>query len=106
MICGFDLDSAPPGASTALANSERCPTQAFSVGEVAWGTQFHPEALASTVQEWAGGDTEALAELGLSPSGLVTDAIAAEPDMRATWGPLADRWLALCTDGAAFHHTA
>lgn len=33
----------PPGAAW-LMTSERCPYQAFRVGERAWGVQFHPEA--------------------------------------------------------------
>lgn len=84
-----------PAGSQPLLSSERCPVQAFRVGECAWGTQFHPEALASTVKAWANGEPEQLSELGLDAAGLVSTAAQAEPALRATWGPLADRWLAL-----------
>ena len=36
-----------------LASSERYPIQAFRVGEVAWGLQFHVEATLDMVRGWA-----------------------------------------------------
>lgn len=91
----LEVADLPPG-SAALLSSERCPVQAFRVGERAWGTQFHPEALATTVREWATGETEPLAELGLEPAALIADAERADAGLRATWGAVADRWLAIC----------
>jgi GMP synthase-like glutamine amidotransferase len=42
-----------PESAVVLASSEMYPVQAFRVGEVAWGLQFHPEADAELVRSWA-----------------------------------------------------
>lgn len=36
-----------------LASSQRCPHQAFRIGTVAWGLQFHPETSARDVDGWS-----------------------------------------------------
>jgi GMP synthase-like glutamine amidotransferase len=41
-----------PGAGSLLASSPVC-TQAFRLGEAAWGVQFHPEVTFEIVREWA-----------------------------------------------------
>ncbi|WP_246040695.1 type 1 glutamine amidotransferase [Streptomyces cadmiisoli] len=51
----------PPGA-VHLAQNERCPVQAFRVGQRAWGVQFHPEVGADRLADW---DEAALADSGL-----------------------------------------
>lgn len=91
----LEVVTLPPG-SQPLMESALCPNQAFRVGPVAWGTQFHPEALAATVVAWSGGDPSDLAELGLEPQALVDEATGAEPGLRAAWGPLADRFVGVC----------
>lgn len=50
----FDL---PPGALL-LASSAACPHQAFRVGPVAWGLQFHPEVTESIIRDWCAWDPE------------------------------------------------
>jgi GMP synthase (glutamine-hydrolysing) len=55
----------PPGAVW-LASSNQYPYQAFRIGS-AWGVQFHPEASATTLSDWATHD-----------GGVDTDAILAE----------------------------
>jgi GMP synthase-like glutamine amidotransferase len=47
--------------------------QAFRVGTLAWGVQFHPEAPASRVREW---DGEKLAAQGFDHGTLVARADA------------------------------
>jgi GMP synthase (glutamine-hydrolysing) len=47
---GFEL---PPGA-TELARSEAC-VQAYRVGELAWGVQFHPEVTLADFEAWVDG---------------------------------------------------
>jgi len=42
-----------PDAAELLASSELYRVQAFRVGEVAWGLQFHVEATPDMVREWA-----------------------------------------------------
>jgi GMP synthase (glutamine-hydrolysing) len=50
----YDL---PPGASE-LARSDRC-TQAFRLGENAWGIQFHAEVTEAQVEDWLVNEVEA-----------------------------------------------
>lgn len=82
-----------PATAELLGSSDACPHQAFRIGPNAWGLQFHLEALTSTVAAWAGSDGHNLRELGLAPAGVVDVARAAEPELRATWAPVADRWV-------------
>jgi GMP synthase-like glutamine amidotransferase len=42
-----------PAAARILASSPACAVQAFRVGDHAWGLQFHVEATAETVPDWA-----------------------------------------------------
>lgn len=46
----------PPGAVELARTAER--SQAFRVGERAWGVQFHPEVRYEQVLRWFGGDRE------------------------------------------------
>jgi GMP synthase-like glutamine amidotransferase len=88
----FEVRDLPPG-SVALVRSERCAHQAFRVGPVAWGLQFHLEALAGTAVAWSTGFGDELAAVGLTAEALAAEMRAAEPELRATWTPVADRWL-------------
>jgi GMP synthase-like glutamine amidotransferase len=88
----FEVRDLPPG-SVALVRSDRCPHQAFRVGPVAWGLQFHLEALAGTAVAWSAGNGHELEAVGLTAADLAGQMSAAEPELRATWGSVADRWL-------------
>ncbi|MET9256387.1 type 1 glutamine amidotransferase [Streptomyces sp. NPDC003717] len=81
----------PPGAAW-LMSSERCPYQAFRVGERAWGVQFHPEADAERVRAW---DPARLRELGLDPAELCRRAERDGPAGAAVWRRVARRFAAL-----------
>ena len=48
----FDL----PGGAVLLASSLACPHQAFSVGDSAWGLQFHPEVTETIIRDWCAWD--------------------------------------------------
>jgi GMP synthase (glutamine-hydrolysing) len=48
-----------PAGAVELARSEAC-TQAFRLGENAWGVQFHPEVTLAQVQGWIEEDDEPL----------------------------------------------
>jgi GMP synthase-like glutamine amidotransferase len=78
----------PPGAVW-LMESERCPYQAFRVGERAWGVQFHPEADAHRVGSW---DPDRLRARGLDPAELVRRALRDEPAAAAVWHEVARRF--------------
>jgi GMP synthase (glutamine-hydrolysing) len=48
----FDI----PAGGVLLASSTACPNQAFRVGSVAWGTQFHPEVTEQIIRDWCAWD--------------------------------------------------
>ena len=90
----YEVRDLPPGSVT-LVSSERCANQAFRVGSSAWACQFHLEALAHTPAAWSVGHGDELAGVGLTADELTAQMTAAEPELRATWAPVADRWLAV-----------
>ncbi|MFC7987100.1 type 1 glutamine amidotransferase [Streptomyces sp. NPDC057336] len=81
----------PPGAAW-LMESERCPYQAFRVGDRAWGVQFHPEAGADRMRSW---DPERLRARGLDPAELCRRAERDEPAAEAVWHGVARRFAAV-----------
>lgn len=87
----LEVQDLPPG-SVALARSDRCPHQAFRAGPVAWGLQFHLEALTSTAEAWAQDGQDDLLSLDLQAADVVDPVRAAEPTLRAWWSQVADRW--------------
>jgi GMP synthase-like glutamine amidotransferase len=48
----FDI----PDGGVLLASSTACRHQAFRVGSVAWGTQFHPEVTEQIIRDWCARD--------------------------------------------------
>lgn len=96
----YEVRDLPPGSQT-LVSSEQCPHQAFRVGPAAWALQFHLEALAQTAADWSMGHGEELAGVGLTPAGLTAQMAVAEPELRASWAPVADRWLAVVISALA-----
>ena len=82
-----------PVGSTSLCSSDRCPNQAFRVGESAWGLQFHLEALAATAEDWARADSEELRDAGLTSTQVVEAMRESETELRHVWSTVADRWV-------------
>ncbi|MET9824470.1 type 1 glutamine amidotransferase [Streptomyces sp. NPDC006349] len=95
------ITALPPGA-TWLASSERCPYQAFRVGERAWGVQFHPEAGADRIRGW---DADRLRARGFDPAELLRRAELDEPAAEAVWREVARRFAAVVRAGAAGHES-
>src|SRR6185503_18227054 len=64
----------PPGARL-LASSKKTKVQSWALGLRTYGFQFHPEASATTIQQWArhGGDD-------LKQAGLTTESLLRETD--------------------------
>jgi GMP synthase-like glutamine amidotransferase len=89
-----------PAGSVPLCTSDRCPNQAFRVGESAWGLQFHLEATTRTAIDWTATGAADLAAVGLTADEVVSDVEAAEDDLRATWSIVADRWIDLVRQSA------
>jgi GMP synthase-like glutamine amidotransferase len=82
-----------PGGAEPLMSSDRCAHQAFRAGPYAWALQFHLEALPYTADAWSRGQDEVLAAVGLTGPRLAMQMRQAEPELRDTWSPVADRWL-------------
>lgn len=78
----------PPDAAW-LMESERCPYQAFRVGDRAWGVQFHPEAGADRVRSWR---PERIRALGLDHAELVRRAERDEAAAEPVWREVARRF--------------
>jgi GMP synthase-like glutamine amidotransferase len=76
-----------------LAHSDRCVVQAFSVGDVVWGVQFHLEALARTARTWAASEPDRLLAVSVDPDRLVAEVAASEEDLVRTWSAVVDAWI-------------
>ena len=66
-----------PAGAAHLAYSADCPYQAFRLGEVAWGLQFHPEASAENVGRW---DAAKVRADGFDQDELLAFARSVEPE--------------------------
>jgi GMP synthase (glutamine-hydrolysing) len=92
----FDL---PPGA-TLLATSPQCRNQAFRVGDLAYGLQFHIEVTAEIVAEWLDepGNCGELVGLDyIDPQAILAATPARLPAMTQLGRTILGRWAELCT---------
>jgi GMP synthase (glutamine-hydrolysing) len=76
----------PPGALQ-LASSPGCDVQAFRLGRLAWGLQFHIETTPEVVRAWAATDARALE--GYDVDGILRRAEAVHDDLVEVWQPFA-----------------
>jgi GMP synthase-like glutamine amidotransferase len=79
-----------PPSATLLGSSSRYVTQAFRVGATAWGVQFHVEATAQMVSEWAHSEQ-------LDESTLVDPVVEADARLAATGEQFARRFVSIVT---------
>jgi len=93
----FDAVTELPPGGVRLASSDLYETQAFRVGDVAWGLQFHLEATLPMVADWAQQDEVAIREMGRKPEDVVTDVALAEEGVLAAGATLARRFATLVT---------
>lgn len=84
-----------PVTATLLAASTHYPVQAFRIGAVAWGLQFHIECDLEMFAGWAMEGVGTLAELGVDPIELLESVEAALPDVAEVWQPFAERFAAV-----------
>ncbi|MFI8848828.1 type 1 glutamine amidotransferase [Streptomyces sp. NPDC053499] len=84
------ITALPPGAVW-LAESVRCPYQAFRVGRRAWGVQFHPETDPDRIRTW---DPGRLAAHGLDRAELLRRALEDAVTATPVWRRLAHRFAA------------
>ncbi len=93
-----EVSELPPGA-VLLAASPVCEVEAFRVGRLAWGIQFHIETTPEIVTEWARNDAELLAEHDLPA--ILERSIAAHPDIAETWQPMIAAFVAVAAEPPA-----
>jgi GMP synthase (glutamine-hydrolysing) len=91
--------SALPIGATLLASSPSYENQAFRVGRVAWGFQFHIEATRATLARWAGDDAEVSQLYDIER--LLERLGAIEDDLAETWAPVAAAFTEVARDPAA-----
>jgi GMP synthase (glutamine-hydrolysing) len=95
----FDAITALPPGAIQLASSPGCEQQAFRLGRVAWGVQFHIETTPEQVREWAAEDAAALAGYDLERILARSDAVHA--DIEEVWRPFAASFAAVVREPAA-----
>jgi GMP synthase-like glutamine amidotransferase len=94
----FDTVSVLPDGATLLASSDRYDVQAFRVGEVAWGLQFHVEATTAMVADWAANDAEAIrASSGRTPQEVMDELAAAQFRVLSGGRAVIDRFATVIT---------
>jgi GMP synthase (glutamine-hydrolysing) len=76
----------PPGAIQ-LASSPGCDQQAFRLGRLAWGIQFHIETTPDIVRAWASDDADDLAEYDMDA--ILERVTACHDDLEQVWQPFA-----------------
>jgi GMP synthase (glutamine-hydrolysing) len=88
-----EITGLPEGA-TLLASSSRYANQAFRIGELAWGLQFHIETTPEMVRTWAAGDRDRLTELGWDVDAALArwDLETVHADIAEVWQPFASRF--------------
>lgn len=84
-----------PAGAVLLAASTRSPHQAFRLGAVAWGLQFHIEADLDMVAGWAAAAADRLRAHGLDPDLLVAAAEEVMGLLTDVWQPFAARFAAV-----------
>jgi GMP synthase-like glutamine amidotransferase len=90
-----EVSQLPPGA-VLLASSPVCEVQAFRLGRLAWGVQFHIETTPEIVTLWAKQDEELLADYDLPA--ILDRAVRAHPDIAEVWQPVVAAFVALAAD--------
>ncbi|NDL59850.1 type 1 glutamine amidotransferase [Phytoactinopolyspora mesophila] len=86
----------PPGAVW-LASTERCPYQAFRLGDTAWGVQFHPEVAPDRILEW---DADRLRQHGFNQERLHQQAVADDHLAARTWREVTRRFAEVVNQSA------
>jgi GMP synthase (glutamine-hydrolysing) len=81
-----EVEVLPPGAIQ-LASSPGCDQQAYRLGRLAWGVQFHIETSPEMMRAWAASDAAELPDYDLDE--IVARAVAVHDDVAEVWAPFA-----------------
>ena len=92
----FDAVTVLPPGAIQLAASPACENQAFRLGRLAWGVQFHIETTPATVREWAAEDADALVDYDVAQ--ILERSDARHADIAETWRPFAASFAAVVRD--------
>ena len=84
-----------PEGAVLLAETPAGEVQAARFAPTVWAVQWHPEAGHDIIRTWVDEDRDEAAERGINVDFHVAAVAEAEQEMRATWRPLAERFLAL-----------
>jgi GMP synthase-like glutamine amidotransferase len=95
----FDAITVLPPGAIQLASSPMCENQAFRLGRLAWGLQFHIETTPELVRAWAAADEVALD--GYDVEAMLRRSDAAHADVAETWQPFIAEFAAIVRDPAS-----
>ena len=95
----YDAVTSLPAGAIQLASSPVCDNQAFRLGRLAWGVQFHIETTPEIVRSWAEEDAEQLADYDLDL--MLSRSDAAHADLVDVWRPFAHAFADVVRDPAA-----
>ena len=88
-----------PAGAIQLAGSPTCENQAYRLGRLAWGIQFHIETTPQLVRQWAADDAEQLRDYDVER--ILARADAVHDDLAEVWQPFAAAFAAVVRDPAA-----
>lgn len=92
----FDAITQLPAGAVLLAGSPACDVQAFRLGRLAWGIQFHIETPPAVAREWAAADAEALKGYDLDSILRLVD--ERDADIVEVWQPFAAAFAGVAAD--------
>ncbi|UQX87289.1 gamma-glutamyl-gamma-aminobutyrate hydrolase family protein [Jatrophihabitans telluris] len=88
-----------PNGAVLLASSPGSEVQAFRVGRLAWGLQFHIETTPEMVATWAEEDAEVMADYDVAR--ILERSATAHPDIEEAWRPVAAAFVDVARDPQA-----
>ncbi len=95
----YDAVTTLPAGAVHLASSPAVDHQAFRVGRLAWGIQFHIETTPEVVADWARADAPLLPDHDLD--GIVQRAERVHDDLAEAWAPFAAAFVEVAGNPAA-----
>jgi len=92
-----DLVLELPEGAVVLAGTPRDELQAVRYAPTVWGVQWHPEVDVEVIRVWAQEDAERHLEHGIDQERVLADIGRAQPELDATWRPLAEGLVRVAT---------